>query len=117
MILETISLVLEIEQDFEVMTLNDPSKWRSAVEQFKPDILLVDYRMPAMRGDHLIQSLNSAGLRSSIQVVGLFSASKFSPDDVQKIGADLLIEKPFNIDELLFRLREEMQCHQKQRVA
>jgi len=107
-ILEMLSLIFSFEPDMEAFTLSDVLHWREAIERFHPSIVLVDYRMPAMSGESLIQALNASGLRSSIQVVALFSATPFSPAEIQKIGADVFFEKPFDIKNLVSSLRSLM---------
>jgi CheY-like chemotaxis protein len=105
-ILETLSLALELTGEVEVSTLQDVTQWQDRVLRFKPDIILVDYRMPAMNGDVFIEALGAAGLRSAIKCVGLFSATPFSQADLQRVGADVFFEKPFEIENLLFRIKE-----------
>jgi DNA-binding response OmpR family regulator len=105
-ILATLSSVFEMEPDFEVLTLSDVLQWRETVAQFHPNIVLVDYRMPAMNGNLLIQALNASGMRAHIQVVGLISATPFTDAEVQRFGADTFFEKPFTIEHLVSTLRK-----------
>ncbi|MGZ3689485.1 MAG: response regulator [Bdellovibrionota bacterium] len=107
-ILDTLSLIFETEPDFEVLALSDVLKWREAIERFQPEMILVDYRMPAMNGDVLIQAINASGMRGRIRAIGLFSATPFTHAEVQRLGADFFFEKPFNIDHLLSSLRESV---------
>lgn len=104
-ILETVSLVFSMTTEFEVSTLSCVTQWRERVTNFKPDIILVDYRMPAMNGDVFIQALNASGLRAMVKAVGIFSATPFSQAEVQGFGADAFFEKPFEVEELLSQLK------------
>ncbi|MEO5970429.1 MAG: response regulator, partial [Bdellovibrionia bacterium] len=112
-ILETTSLVFQLDSGFEVFTLKDSLKWKETIEQVRPQILLLDYRMPHMNGDEVIEALNLAGLRASINVLALFSATPFPSSAIQKLGADVFFEKPFEIEYLLSKLRELFKTSQE----
>lgn len=105
-ILETISMILEMDGGFEVATLDDARQWVSVVKTFRPDVILVDYRMPTMTGDQFIRMLNASEFRATVRTVGLFSATPLTADEVQKFGADFFVEKPFNIDRLTSILKQ-----------
>jgi DNA-binding response OmpR family regulator len=104
-ILDSLALAIEMTDGFEVSTLQDVTQWRERILSFKPEIILVDYRMPAMNGDAFIEILNATVLRSAIKCLGMFSATPFSPSDLQRIGADIFFEKPFEIENILFQLK------------
>jgi DNA-binding response OmpR family regulator len=103
-ILETLSMLLGLDSNFKVDTLNDVARWREKVLAIQPDIILVDFKMPAMNGDEFIKALSASGLRKSVKAVCLFSATPFSPAQVQKMGADAFFEKPFEIETILSQL-------------
>lgn len=99
-ILDMLAMILACEPDFEVKTLADSRRWRAAVEGFRPDVILVDYRMPALRGDELIAELDFSGLRSRVCGVALFSAH-LSEREAHEFGADAFFEKPFDLEKLM----------------
>ena len=107
-ILETLALGFSMTSEFEVLTLSEVTLWRETIESFRPDVILVDYRMPTMMGDAFIQALNISGLRTSIPilVVGLYSATPFTTAQVQKLGADVFFSKPFSFQHILTTLQD-----------
>jgi DNA-binding response OmpR family regulator len=107
-ILMTVSLILELEPEFEVRTLQNVNGWKEVLLDFRPDVLLIDYRMPEITGEDLIRMMDEAGLRKNIRLVVLFSATPLSTEEVRRIGADRSLEKPFDADQLVSVIRSHL---------
>lgn len=90
-------------QDFEVLTASDGREAQQAVQQFAPDLILLDIMMPGMDGYQFITHLRK---ESSIPVI-MISARQQEADIIHglELGADDYITKPFRLRELLFRIR------------
>jgi two-component system, cell cycle response regulator DivK len=100
--LESVAALLEIE-GFEVSTHCDPRSAVAAVRDgFKPDVVLLDFRMPGLNGPQTLQQMRGCGLEAPAVLVsamaGLASASAAA-------GFDGALSKPFATDEIVGLLR------------
>jgi two-component system, OmpR family, phosphate regulon response regulator PhoB len=102
---EYLSSVLK-EERFVVETVQDPSQVPELLERFRPEALLVDYRLPGQSGLDLIKTLRRdpqwRGL-GFIMVTGL--AGEQDKIHALELGADDYVVKPFNPRELAARIR------------
>lgn len=80
---------------------------REAAEQAGPfQVAMVDLLLPDCRGDELIASLRA---QDAVHTAVLLSGAEM-PENVRDAGRpDAVVRKPFDIDQLLERLRELMQ--------
>lgn len=100
---DTIAVMLE--QDG--FTTEQAADGRAGLERalsLKPDLLLVDLRLPGLSGVEVCKHLRSAGVKIPIIVLSAIS------DEIDKvllleIGADDYLVKPFGVRELLARIR------------
>lgn len=88
---------------YEVVTALDGAAAITTAAQAKPDIILLDLGMPQLDGVQVIQALRGW---TSVPIV-VISGRTGSADKVEALdaGADDFVTKPFQIDELLARLR------------
>jgi diguanylate cyclase (GGDEF)-like protein len=104
-----IAAVLEINlsaEGFEVEIANDPHEALKQALVFRPDLVLLDVNMPGMDGLQVTRALRSDALTASTSIILL--TAKASVDDRLiglASGADDYITKPFDIDEVLSRVR------------
>jgi len=88
---------------YEVLTAGDGATAVSAAAQAHPDIIMLDLGMPRLDGIEVIQALRGWTNAPIIVVSGRTgSADKVEALDA---GADDFVTKPFQVDELLARLR------------
>jgi len=100
---DTIALMLETE-GFSVVQARDGRGGLDRVLTVKPDIVLVDLRLPGLGGMDLCKRLRSSNIKTPIIVLSGIG------DEIDKvllleIGADDYIVKPFGLRELLARIR------------
>src|SRR5690554_2510511 len=73
----------------------------------RPDLIILDIRMPEMNGDEFLSYIKNNGLYKDIPVVVL---SEEESSDIRikmlEVGADDFILKPFNPMELKIRIRK-----------
>jgi CheY-like chemotaxis protein len=75
-----------------------------SLEQHIPDIIVLDWMMPVVDGQHFLQALRQDyGRRTPVLVI---SAGRVSPETALAAGADAYLQKPFDIDELMRVLGE-----------
>ena len=79
----------------------------------KPDLLLLDLRLPKVDGCQVCQTLKGNPITSVIPII-MVTALNATPQKVKGIeyGADDYIEKPFDLEELLARIKMVMRRQQ-----
>lgn len=75
-----------------------------SLEQHNPDIIVLDWMMPVVDGQHFLQALRQEYGRGTPVLV--ISAGRVSPEMATASGADAYLQKPFDIDELMRVLNE-----------
>lgn len=90
---------------FEVLKSKTSEEALEVLGRVKPDLVLLDLLLPEMQGDELCRKLKSDPRYKSIPVL-LFTASTLRvPAKVREMGADDYIVKPFEPDELLYKIK------------
>ncbi len=100
---DCIGLMLEREQFTPILAADAESGFQKALS-LKPQLMLVDLRLPGMTGAELCKQLRASSIDTPIIVLSGIA------DEVEKIlmlelGADDYIVKPFSPRELLARIR------------
>lgn len=98
-ILEAVGILLESE-GYEVMKVVDASNAIKKVEEFRPDLILLDYLISGEVGTDITEKIRSTKDYCDIPVV-LMSAHPKAHMSASKCGANCFIAKPFDIDELI----------------
>ncbi len=76
----------------------------AAVEEFRPDVILQDANMPGLDTVETVRALKvGPGVPP---VIFIFSAAANGPELVEGAGADGLVRKPFDFDELAQLIKE-----------
>ncbi len=95
---------LEVNEDYEVVTVEDGFHCLEQVEFKNPDVILMELNLPDMPGLELLQSLKE--VRPDIPVVVVTSVTdEETKKKAMEIGAYDYITKPFDLDELRNKLR------------
>lgn len=100
---DTIGVMLE-QEGFRAVLCGDGRAGFDKAMTLKPDLMLVDLRLPAMSGIEICKQVRAATLQTPIIVLSAMG------DEVDKvllleIGADDYVVKPFGTRELLARIR------------
>src|SRR5581483_2355972 len=100
---DTIGVLLEQEGFNPVLVADGKAGFERALS-VKPDLMIVDLRLPSMSGIEICKQVRAANLKTPIIVL---SAVGEEVDKVLllEIGADDYIVKPFGARELLARIR------------
>ena len=90
--------------EYEVVTaINGQEAWE-LVQKIKPDLVLLDLRLPVMMGDEVCRKIKSDISLNHIPVI-LFTASVNNLKDIIKnSGADDFLTKPFDQEQLLAKI-------------
>ncbi len=98
-IVESTKMLLEME-GFEVVTLTTSQEILDTIRGEDPDVVLQDISMPGLDLPQLLQALRSQEDIGDTRVL-LFTANLGDADRWQEWGADGLVAKPFEMDDLL----------------
>lgn len=98
-ILEIVHETLAYEQ-FDVKSTGDGTEVMPMVESFVPDLVILDYRVAGVNGGELCRQIKSHPQFGDIPVI-IFSAYINHQADLFAYGCDAIINKPFDLNELV----------------
>jgi len=92
--------------DFNVAVATSGVEGLNAARRHRPDLVVLDVLMPGMDGFEVCRQIRADPLLSELPILFLTARSK--PEDRVlglRAGADDYLIKPFNVDELVLRIR------------
>lgn len=103
----SISRLLELElrhRGMDVQVAVDGLTGIDLAEQRQHDVILLDILLPGMDGERMLYKLRQQGIRTPVIML---TARDSDRDKIRNldIGADDYLTKPFNVDELVSRMR------------
>lgn len=95
--------------NYEVIGAYDGVQAVEAAHREKPDLIILDIRMPAGGGLTVCENLKTA-LKTTFIPIILITAhpSDEIRQQAKELGADDFVTKPFNADELLVKVRKAL---------
>ena len=108
------------DNGFEVDAFNDPVQALSGFRSGSYDLALIDYKMPNMNGFELYREIRKIDERVKVCFITAFevyheelkkkfrTSSNASPQCKQEVDVKCFIQKPIDIDELVQRIKEEL---------
>jgi len=93
-------------QRYDVRTANDPEEALRLFEEWHPDLIVTDLIMPGMTGVELCRAVRRKA-RIPILVLSVRDQEHIKVEALDA-GADDYVTKPFNIQELLARIRAHL---------
>jgi len=106
-ILEVVTEALAYE-GFEVLDISLGRQLASAVRDFMPDLILLDFRLADTNGGDLCRQLKATPEYRHIPVI-IFSAYFTAADDQHPGGCDGILYKPFDLESLLTTVYDHLQ--------
>ena len=105
-IVEAVEKALSLESGFTLRALSDPQKALAAAIDFRPDLVLLDVKLPGGDGRQVVKLLKNNSATAAVPVIFVTGMSS-EGDKVLglNLGADDYIVKPFGALELLARIR------------
>ncbi|MDB5115389.1 MAG: hypothetical protein JWQ79_881 [Mucilaginibacter sp.] len=98
-ILDIVHETLSYEQ-FEVKGTSESADVMPFVEEFAPDLVILDYRVAGVNGGELCKQIKCHPKFKDIPVI-IFSAYINHDDELFSYGCDAIINKPFDLIELV----------------
>ena len=102
-----VELTIQTMSDYEIKICNNGKKLLECVEEYKPDLILLDVMMPEMDGPTTFKTLINKENTKNIPVI--FVTAKAQVHEVEKfkeIGAWGVITKPFTLMNLCDEIQE-----------
>ncbi|QSJ15349.1 hybrid sensor histidine kinase/response regulator [Nostoc sp. UHCC 0702] len=93
------------EEDYEIQLLEDSKTALSIVEDFRPDLILLDVMMPGLDGYEFTHRVRQNKTLPYIPILLITAHVQSSVVEGLDAGADDFIRKPFDPDELQARVR------------
>lgn len=102
-----ISLLLA-KEGYEVKAVTNGKEAVNEATQFQPDVILLDQQMPVMTGTEALEKIQAVRPNQVVILVTAFGTISLAVDAVKK-GAYDFIEKPFDNDDLLLKVKRAME--------
>lgn len=106
-IVEMFTELLERDGRFEVRTASTGYEAGAATERFRPDIMLLDFKLPDINGNAVCRTIRSNSNYEHMKIIVISGVA--DPDEVAELkaaGADEFIRKPFDINVVIARMSE-----------
>ena len=101
-----VRMSLERVGKMTVAVVSDPTQAIATINEFRPDLVMLDWMMPVMDGPTLFKQMKQRPETSGLPVVFITAkASQRDLDQLMKLGAAATISKPFSPKELPDQLR------------
>ena len=109
-VITSISSLLAMETDHNVMTFTSASEAAKAIETHAVDLAIVDYLMPgAMDGIEFLTSLRKRQPYSIRMILTAYADKENAIKAINDVGLYKYLEKPWNSKELLEIIREGLE--------
>src|SRR3569833_392134 len=103
-ILEVVHEALSYAQ-FEVKSISECDGFMLLLDEFNPDLVLLDYRISGTNGGDICRQIKTHPRFGNMPVI-IFSAYINHQEDVLAYGCDAVINKPFDLIELIAKVNE-----------
>ncbi len=113
-IIELMVDVLSRDERFELRTASSGYEAGIQTEQFKPDVILLDYMLPDVNGNVVCHTIRQNPRFEDIKIIIVSGVIKQDEiDQLLKSGAQDFVRKPFDITELVDRICAVLEMGQK----
>jgi DNA-binding response OmpR family regulator len=100
-LLRTSVAAVLVDEGYDVEMAGDGVDALAKIHANPPDVILLDVLMPRMNGKALLETLHSSSETAGIPVLVMTALHGFESHRTIELGATDLVEKPFDVDELL----------------
>lgn len=106
-ILDVLELILE-ETGHTIISEQNSLNVRSLIKKESPDLIILDLWMPVVSGDQLLEMIRQDSAMKTLPVI-IISASRDGEQIARQAGANAYIAKPFDVDQLLLSVGEQLE--------
>ncbi|WP_163537010.1 response regulator [Gracilibacillus sp. YIM 98692] len=103
-------------EDYEVELLGSASNGREAlelIEEKKPDIVLVDIRMPGLTGLELITETRKLGLDTIFIIISGYTEFEYAKKAIELQAVDYLV-KPIEVEDIISAIQKAIEKYKKE---
>lgn len=93
---------------YEVMTSQTADRIFIQIAEFKPNIVLLDIHIGQVDGRQICRAIKSAEETCALPVI-MLSADEDIYNTIQSVGANDIVSKPFNFNNLTERINRQIQ--------
>ncbi len=90
---------------YEALWVEDAENILSVVEEFKPDVILLDINMPGKSGFEALKEIRDAGYKTPVVMVSVLSQD-FNIEKAYNLGAVDYVVKPVSINYLIRKVEQ-----------
>jgi len=101
------------EFGFDVLTAANGMQAIETARRGSPSLVLVDRNMPGMSGDEVVRTLRSEQTDDGRTPILILSGEPLSRRELEDIGADGAVLKPFDVQALVGQIREHVGAEAK----
>ncbi len=108
-IIEMFTELLERDGRFDFRTTTSGYQAGILTEQFRPDVILLDYKLPDINGTAVCRTIRANPNYEHMCIIVVSGVA--DPDEIRELtaaGADEFIRKPFDINEVIGRIALEV---------
>jgi excisionase family DNA binding protein len=100
--------------DYEVVEANDGFQAGTVVATLRPDVVILDLRMPGMDGFEVCRLIKSQPTTRHAQIVAITAyPSEENERRILDCGAETCLTKPLDLDELVRQVEEAVHAYRK----
>ncbi len=103
---ELLAGVINDEDGYRAFHVMRPSEALHALEQVKPDLLVLDVGLPGMSGIELYDRLQNDARLRDVPVMFETAVSREHGAEFRKRGIRIVLQKPFDLNELIASVKE-----------
>ncbi|OQA00748.1 MAG: Transcriptional regulatory protein YycF [Planctomycetes bacterium ADurb.Bin412] len=99
--------IIRYDGRFEVRTASSGYDAGVLTQEFRPDLMILDYMLPDVNGNVVCKTIRQNDAFSHMKIIivsGVINQEEI--DQLLKMGADAFMKKPFSIDALVNRISE-----------
>jgi len=103
--------LLERDGRFEVRVARGGYEAGMLTQEFRPDCIVLDYKLPDVDGNRVCRTLRANPAFANMRIIIISGVA--DPDEIaelRKAGADDFMRKPFQIDDLIARILQLVQA-------
>jgi len=117
-LIQAVEKTLSLSDGFTTRAVSDPNQALSAALQYKPDVILLDVRLPGGDGRVILKTLRGHAATRAVPVI-MVTGLGSEGDKVLglNLGADDYVVKPFGAMELLARIQAVLRRYRPQTPA